>query len=403
MASIIQIRRDLAANWTSVNPVLADGEFGFEKDTGSLKIGNGTDDWNTLPYRSSPTQVPWGNVIGNINDQADLQTSFAAKADLVSGKVPSSQLPSYVDDVIEGTYIDSTTFQVDGVAITLESGKIYIDTATNNEYRWSGSALIQIVASPGSTDAVPEGSSNFYFTAARVLATLLSGLSVVTGGDIISTDSVLIAFGKIQKRFNDLLTNFNGANQLVKLDSAAKLPAIDGSQLTNLPSSGGGIPYVVASGTNTYTAAPSPALTAYFAGLAVSVKSSANTGASTLNLSSLGAKAIQINGVAVKAGDIQAGVNIYVYDGVAFQLQRTVLPNGALKVYTTDSSGVAQTTYGFTDLYLPAIDDSAGRKTNAQMNTAYPTAVEGNRVRGANGTYEYFGLFGWVYYSFTII
>lgn len=50
MADIIQIRRDNAATWASVNPILAQGEFGVELDTGRAKIGNGVDDWNTLPY-----------------------------------------------------------------------------------------------------------------------------------------------------------------------------------------------------------------------------------------------------------------------------------------------------------------------------------------------------------------
>ena len=51
MAVRIQLRRDLAANWTTENPTLADGELGFEKDTGRAKVGNGIDDWNTLAYR----------------------------------------------------------------------------------------------------------------------------------------------------------------------------------------------------------------------------------------------------------------------------------------------------------------------------------------------------------------
>ena len=53
MATRIQLRRDTAANWTSNNPVLADGEPGYEKDTGFFKYGNGVDDWNTLPYSST--------------------------------------------------------------------------------------------------------------------------------------------------------------------------------------------------------------------------------------------------------------------------------------------------------------------------------------------------------------
>lgn len=46
----IKIRRDTAANWTAANPVLADGEFGFEHDTRRLKIGDGTSAWAALGY-----------------------------------------------------------------------------------------------------------------------------------------------------------------------------------------------------------------------------------------------------------------------------------------------------------------------------------------------------------------
>lgn len=48
MATLIQFRRDTAANWTSENPVLAEGEMGVVTDTGLYKIGNGLDNWNTL-------------------------------------------------------------------------------------------------------------------------------------------------------------------------------------------------------------------------------------------------------------------------------------------------------------------------------------------------------------------
>ena len=54
-----------------------------------------------------------------------------------SGVIPSAQLPSYVDDVIEVT-------QYDQLPETGESGKIYIVTSTNIQYRWSGSAYVEI-------------------------------------------------------------------------------------------------------------------------------------------------------------------------------------------------------------------------------------------------------------------
>lgn len=57
-----------------------------------------------------------------------------------SGKVPTSQLPSYVDDVVE--YENTEAFPKMG-----EGGKIYIATDTNKTYRWSGSQYVEISAS----------------------------------------------------------------------------------------------------------------------------------------------------------------------------------------------------------------------------------------------------------------
>lgn len=66
---------------------------------------------------------------------ADYTQELALKADLVGGLVPANQLPSYVDDVLE--YANFAAFPVTG-----ETGKIYVDKATNQQYRWSGSAYI---------------------------------------------------------------------------------------------------------------------------------------------------------------------------------------------------------------------------------------------------------------------
>jgi len=146
------------------------------------------------------------------------------------------------------------------------------------------------------TTDISEG-TNEYFTAARVRAVVLTGLSLATNAVISATDTVLSAFGKLQaqitanlstltshtsntsnphattkaqvglsdvpnvdttnasniasgtlsdSRLSSAVTKqgntFNGASQLVQLDASAKLPAVDGSNLTNLnipPSTGG--------------------------------------------------------------------------------------------------------------------------------------------------------------------
>jgi hypothetical protein len=70
MANKIQLRRDTTANWTSNNPILASGEIGIETDSTPqrLKIGNGADDWNTLPYYSTSDLA---SVVGGVNITVD--------------------------------------------------------------------------------------------------------------------------------------------------------------------------------------------------------------------------------------------------------------------------------------------------------------------------------------------
>lgn len=104
-------------------------------------------------------------------------------------KIASAYLPSYVDDVIEVANFAA-------LPGTGETGKIYITISDNKEYRWSGSTYVAIVASPGTTDNVPEGTTNLYHTSARVLATVLSGFTA-GAGTVASTDTVLQALQKL--------------------------------------------------------------------------------------------------------------------------------------------------------------------------------------------------------------
>lgn len=97
--------------------------------------------------------VNWGDIEGTLSNQTDLQNVLNAKADLVDGKVPSSQLPSYVDDVIEVANYAS-------LPVTGEIGKIYITLDTNFIYRWSGSTYIEIKDSSAVWGAITGTLSN---------------------------------------------------------------------------------------------------------------------------------------------------------------------------------------------------------------------------------------------------
>lgn len=57
MADRVLQRRDTSANWSSANPILAEGEMGIVTDTRGYKIGDGSTAWNDLEYPSNPTTV----------------------------------------------------------------------------------------------------------------------------------------------------------------------------------------------------------------------------------------------------------------------------------------------------------------------------------------------------------
>ena len=96
--------------------------------------------WAKASSKPSYTKSEVG--LGNVTNDAQVKRTEMGAASGVAtlgtdGKVPSSQLPSYVDDVLEYTKLSS-------FPSTGESGKIYVAQDTNKTYRWSGSAYVEI-------------------------------------------------------------------------------------------------------------------------------------------------------------------------------------------------------------------------------------------------------------------
>ena len=204
----IQLRHDLASAWTSANPVLAAGEVGIETDSHKLKLGDGTTAWNDLPYvsdaadhaaeadhatnadhateadhaanadhatladaaskvtqkltingteydgsaaqsltLSTPTEVTEAiaeAIKVNVTDKLAVASGIATLGP--DGFIPSAQLPSYVDDIVE--YENVEAFPKTG-----DKAKIYIATDTGSVYRWSGSGYVEISNGAGVADA----------------------------------------------------------------------------------------------------------------------------------------------------------------------------------------------------------------------------------------------------------
>lgn len=150
---------------TSVNGrqgavVLAKGDVGLENvnNTSDEDKPISTAQQEALDKKADKTTTINGHALGgdvtitkgdvgltNVTDDAQVKRSEMGVASGVAtldstGKVPSSQLPSYVDDVLE--YTSRAGFPATG-----QSGIIYVDLATNKTYRWGGTDYVEISAS----------------------------------------------------------------------------------------------------------------------------------------------------------------------------------------------------------------------------------------------------------------
>lgn len=118
-----------------------------------MKVGDGVNTWNNLEYISDTLTA--SVIISALGytpaDEAKLGVADGIATLDTTGKVPASQLPSFVDDVIEVDDISSAP-------ATGEEGKIYVAKDTGKCYRWSGTMYTEISTS----DIVTASDKNGY-------------------------------------------------------------------------------------------------------------------------------------------------------------------------------------------------------------------------------------------------
>lgn len=94
LKTTFKIRRGQSQVWADINPILAEGEPGYELDTHRLKIGDGEKSWNELPYiGGSSTEIP------------ELQ-EYVTKEELeslVKAYIPSSEKENQIKVLSDGT------------------------------------------------------------------------------------------------------------------------------------------------------------------------------------------------------------------------------------------------------------------------------------------------------------
>lgn len=140
MTTKIQLRRDTAANWTSVNPTLASGEVGYETNTGKFKIGNGSTAWSGLDYFGGEVDLSgyltYSSASTTYLTQASASTTYltqsSASTTYVTIGSPSTP-PAYLP-FVSGAFYKSPGANNSGISGNLNStnfGHFYVGQTTS--------------------------------------------------------------------------------------------------------------------------------------------------------------------------------------------------------------------------------------------------------------------------------
>jgi hypothetical protein len=129
MASIIQIRRDTAANWTSANPILAQGELGLETDTLKVKAGDGSTAWTSASYLIDT---------GGYAAYSDTTANFTGNLQKSGSPVVTAAYTGDVDvtgELIVDSYNEkysAVTSSTNATTVDCETGNAFSHTLTEN-------------------------------------------------------------------------------------------------------------------------------------------------------------------------------------------------------------------------------------------------------------------------------
>jgi phage-related tail fiber protein len=177
-------------------------------------VSSATPSFETLTGKPS-TLAGYGIIDGISGTQ--LGVSIATLGNNL--KVPPSQLPSYIDDIIE--YPTVSNFPVTGT-----SGIIYIDASTKASFRWSGSAYINVGQAGGSTTV--------NFTDVLGKPTTLAGYGILDGVNsaLVGADSGLATLGPNGKLTTSQMPA--AVDQIIEIGTFVDLPANGSSSVIYL-------------------------------------------------------------------------------------------------------------------------------------------------------------------------
>lgn len=141
MAFRIQIRRDTSTTWAVNNPILLQGELGYETDTNYLKIGDGTTPWNDLGYwsggltggglivKENSTTVQTPTNVLNFSDDFNVTASSSntANISIVNSGASSPTINVFKDGALGITGATGFNFTGSPISVTYTGKTVNVD------------------------------------------------------------------------------------------------------------------------------------------------------------------------------------------------------------------------------------------------------------------------------------
>jgi hypothetical protein len=178
----IQVRRGTASQWTSANPTLAAGEWGFETDTAKVKIGNGSTAWNSLGYQgagdiegvTAGTGLSGGGTSGTVTVSIDTSvTADLSTAQTLTNKSLTDPKINLAFDAQTGTTY-TTVLNDNGQVVTMNNASantLSIPTNASVAYPIGTQInVLQIGAGQTTIQAVTSGTTSILSTGANAAA-----------------------------------------------------------------------------------------------------------------------------------------------------------------------------------------------------------------------------------------
>ncbi len=176
----IQVRRGTASQWTSTNPTLASGEWGYETDTGKVKIGNGSTAWNSLAYQgagdiegvTAGTGLTGGGTSGTVTLAIDSTVATLTGSQTLTNKTLTDPKINLAFDAETASY--TAVLANNGQVVTMDNGSANtFSIPTNASVAFPiGTQInvLQIGAGQTTIQAVTSGTTTIQSTGATAAA-----------------------------------------------------------------------------------------------------------------------------------------------------------------------------------------------------------------------------------------